>query len=133
MSERTAVGYVKDRWVESMEPREEPPMGHMKDLYIAIYNGGDEAVAAVERMGKDWREQLEQAASEIERRWIPVKERLPERRMRVLVVMSGGVVWGGCYRPDTKKKFVLDGSDTFQRMNFLKSITHWMPLPEPPV
>ena len=42
-------------------------MGRMKDLHITIHNGGDEAVAAVERMGKDWREQLEQAASEIER------------------------------------------------------------------
>ena len=41
-------------------------MGHMKDLHITIYNGGDKAVAAVDRIGKDWREQLEQAASEIE-------------------------------------------------------------------
>ena len=42
-------------------------MGHMKDLHITIYNGGDEAVAAVERIGKAWREQLDQAADEIER------------------------------------------------------------------
>jgi cell shape-determining protein MreC len=42
-------------------------MGRMKDLHVTIYNGGDEAVSAVERIGKDWREQLEQAASEIER------------------------------------------------------------------
>ena len=42
-------------------------MGHMKDLLITIYNGGDEAVAAVQRMSQDWREQLEQAAAEIER------------------------------------------------------------------
>jgi len=42
-------------------------MGRMKDLHITIHNGGDEAVAAVGRMGKDWREQLEQAASEIKR------------------------------------------------------------------
>jgi hypothetical protein len=41
-------------------------MGRMKDLHITIYNGGEGAVAAVERMGKDWRAQLEQAASEIE-------------------------------------------------------------------
>lgn len=41
-------------------------MGRMKDLLITIYNGGDEAVAAVERMGKDWRAQLEQAAKEVE-------------------------------------------------------------------
>lgn len=42
-------------------------MGRMKDLLITVHNGGDEAVAAVERMGKDWREHLEQAAAEIER------------------------------------------------------------------
>ena len=42
-------------------------MGHMKDLLITVHNGGDEAVAAVERIGKDWREQLEQAADEIAR------------------------------------------------------------------
>ena len=42
-------------------------MGQMKDLHITIYNGGDEAVAAVERIGKAWREQLDQAADEIER------------------------------------------------------------------
>jgi len=50
-------------------------MGRMKDLHITIHNGGDEAVAAVERMGKDWREQLEQAASEIERLTLTRKER----------------------------------------------------------
>lgn len=42
-------------------------MGAMKDLLITVHNGGDEAVAAVERIGKDWREQLEEAADEIER------------------------------------------------------------------
>jgi hypothetical protein len=41
-------------------------MGRMRDLHITIHNGGDQAVAAVERIGKDWREQLEQAASEVE-------------------------------------------------------------------
>jgi hypothetical protein len=50
-------------------------MGRMKDLHITIHNGGDEAVAAVERMGKDWREQLEQAASEIERLRLTDEER----------------------------------------------------------
>ena len=50
-------------------------MGRMKDLLITVHNGGDEAVAAVERIGKDWREQLEQAASEIERLRITDEER----------------------------------------------------------
>ncbi len=54
-------------------------MGRMKDLHITIHNGGDEAVAAVERMGKDWREQLEQAASEIERLRLTDDERLAIR------------------------------------------------------
>jgi len=49
-------------------------VGRMKDLHITIHNGGDEAVAAVERIGKEWREQLEQAASEIERLWRTVSE-----------------------------------------------------------
>ena len=54
-------------------------MGRMKDLHITIHNGGDEAVAAVGRMGKDWREQLEQAASEIDRLRLTDDERLAIR------------------------------------------------------
>jgi hypothetical protein len=41
-------------------------MGVMKDFLITIHNGGDEAVAAVQRMSDDWRAQLEQAAKEVE-------------------------------------------------------------------
>lgn len=37
-------------------------MGKMKELLVTVYGGGDEAVAAVERMGEDWRAMLEQAA-----------------------------------------------------------------------
>ena len=42
-------------------------MGQMKDLLITVYGGGDDAVAAVQRIGEDWRLQLEAAASEVER------------------------------------------------------------------
>jgi hypothetical protein len=42
-------------------------MGYMKELDIRIRNGGDDAVAAVQRIGEDWRLQLEAAAGEIER------------------------------------------------------------------
>ena len=45
----------------------------MKDLYAAIHNGGDEAVAAVQRIGEDWRLQLEAAAAEVERLRAQVK------------------------------------------------------------
>lgn len=41
-------------------------MGRMKDILITVYGGGDEAVAAVQRMGEDWRAMLEQAATEVE-------------------------------------------------------------------
>ena len=41
-------------------------MGVMKDFLITIHNGGDEAVAAVQRVSEDWRAQLEQAAAEVE-------------------------------------------------------------------
>ena len=42
-------------------------MGYMKELDIRIRNGGDDAVAAVQRIGEDWRLQLEAAAGEVER------------------------------------------------------------------
>ena len=42
-------------------------MGRMKDLLITVHNGGDDAVEAVQRIGEDWRLQLEAAAGEVER------------------------------------------------------------------
>lgn len=64
-------------------------MGVMKDLYITIHNGGDEAVAAVQRMGDDWRAQLEQAAAEVERLRLT-----PEERKAI-----EGLMMGGCEPP----------------------------------
>lgn len=99
-------------------------MGHMKDLLITIYNGGDEAVAAVERMGKDWREQLEQAAAEIERRWIPVGERLPEIDQNVLACHSGEV--------GISHRYVDGWYWDVDEWHKPFTPSHWMPLPEPP-
>lgn len=58
--------------------------------------------------------------------WISVKDRLPEKYERVIVVNSCGYVSDGCLY--NGNNFVLRGTfgDT---INF---ITHWMPLPEPP-
>jgi hypothetical protein len=100
-------------------------MGRMKDLLITIYNGGDEAVAAVERIGKDWREQLEQAASEIERRWIPVEERLPEEGATVLGFLGCHVTGWKSYGQAWNKGGEMTWNEGGQP-------SHWMPLPEPP-
>ena len=122
-------------------------MGHMKELLTTIYGGGDEAVAAVERIGKDWRQQLEQAASEIERlraerRWIPVEERLPEEYETVLVATDGSVSAGELRLPDSECgmdepwwmvfKDKRDRSAAWAGLVPLNDVTHWMPLPEPP-
>jgi hypothetical protein len=57
-------------------------------------------------------------------RWIPVEERLPEKYQEVIVLRSDD----GC----EKAKF----SEVFYSMqNFafiIKTVTHWMPLPEKP-
>ena len=99
-------------------------MGHMKDLLITVYGGGDEAVAAVDRMSKDWREQLEQAADEIERLWIPVEERMPAEGTIVLAWDGTRIVFG----------YARDGQwiDTLYGWVIPDGPRHWMPLPEPP-
>jgi len=56
----------------------------------------------------------------IMRKWISVKDRLPERVQLVL-----------CWNGGTFSTAILNenGEDVFNRM---WGITHWMPLPEPP-
>jgi len=115
-------------------------MGRMKDLHITVYGGGDEAVAAVERIGRDWREQLEQAASEIERlraesRWIAVSERLPEEGEpnSILLYLDYRDGYGGQavgYFLGGNFWLYEDGNITCDKAGV--DATHWMPLPEPP-
>lgn len=97
-------------------------MGYMKELDLRIRQGGDDAIAAV---------------SELLPRWIPVSERLPERGERTLVRCLGKL-----YGPQTyvgtfcevpfpagcglHRYWDSDECDTYL------SVTHWMPLPEPP-
>ena len=55
-------------------------------------------------------------------KWIPVKERLPERFETVIV----------CLDDNTRSIAFLSEGDVWIAMWVLSGVTHWMPLPEPP-
>ena len=96
-------------------------MSRMKDLYITIHSGGDEAVAAVERIGKGWREQLEQAASEIE-------------SLRLTAVEREAIERGICSLVGVEDLSPTAGESDDAAACTLRSLLDRleMPLPEPP-
>lgn len=60
-------------------------------------------------------------------RWISVKERLPEKKQRVMVYTVQGTYRIGVF------SFVGDkGAVWFKCDKSCITVTHWMPLPEPP-
>lgn len=87
------------------------------------------------------------AAEEVERlrsvapRWVPVTERLPGEYETVLVATGGSVSAGEIRFPDDEDGMseswwmvFKDRRDTSPAAwaGFVKDVTHWMPLPEPP-
>ncbi len=71
--------------------------------------------------------------SEIERRWIPVGERLPEQRIRVLGY--DGLMIEDCFYGVSSNRSDADWSEvTWRRTGYEDHFraTHWMPLPEAP-
>ena len=67
----------------------------------------------------------------IEKKWIPVSERLPEIRERVVVYHDDGMIrfginYGGF--ADVVSSIYLNS----QHHTCFSKVTHWMPLPEPP-
>lgn len=72
-----------------------------------------------------------ESAGLLERRWIPVEERLPEDRSDVLVVAYWHERWGaymGWCAPERAAWSVHVGIGDRSDI----AVTHWMPLPEPP-
>ena len=65
-----------------------------------------------------------------ERRWIPVEERLPEAMQKVLVATYHGGVYFSFMEP--RGKFVTANNTLADSWCWEPSVTHWMPLPEPP-
>ena len=58
-----------------------------------------------------------------QRRWIPVEERLPEEKQRVIV---------RCERVGTSVGWILWGNWMTDIGPGAGKVTHWMPLPQPP-
>lgn len=69
--------------------------------------------------------EAENAALKVERRWIPVSERLPEEDCDVLAVISGETSLGRYYKEFHAVCDFIDGLGVIEA-------THWMPLPTPP-
>lgn len=63
--------------------------------------------------------------------WIPVDERLPDEKCRVLVLWGlTGYVTMAWFRPDKKRKRFLYEVAVFNHSKRSQAfITHWMPLP----
>jgi hypothetical protein len=79
--------------------------------------------------GMTWFSEEEYMALRDAGRWIPVSERLPEKNEPVCV-SCGGKVTVGTYSPmmDDWWALVLPATG----VQPTDSVTHWMPLPEPP-
>ncbi len=63
-------------------------------------------------------------------RWIPVTERLPEPKQKVLVATYLGGVYYGFMEP--RGKFYTANNTLADSWCWEPDVTHWMPLPQPP-
>ena len=113
----------------------------MREAADRIVNQGTHIAALQQEIEKlrGQNEQLREAAALVakesaellERRWIPVEERLPEDRSDVLVVAYWHERWGvymGWCAPERAAWSVHVGIGDRSDI----AVTHWMPLPEPP-
>ena len=119
-----------------------------EQMLVAVYGGGDNAVAAVTEY-LNQRDEMVDRITEVFAaiRWIPVTERLPAEYETVLVSTNGGVSAGEMRftdiftdgedeMPDLWWMVFKDKRDAFPGhwAGFVAfhDVTHWMPLPSPP-
>lgn len=63
-------------------------------------------------------------------KWIPVTERLPGTEK--VLITDGEIVMRGYRRPDGVWKYGVGLDEVWEKLS-LRPVTHWMPLPEPPM
>ena len=70
--------------------------------------------------------------------WIPVSERLPESKTKILVYGGNALIWvNGVNKPMPSvytgyMRGFDEGWFTWDEHKYIAKVTHWMPLPEPP-
>lgn len=63
--------------------------------------------------------------------WIDVNDRLPNDNQHIIIYCDGAFVLVAQYREDEFYDAVQDGDEYFETVS--RCVTHWMPLPEPPL
>lgn len=101
----------------------------MREAADRIVNQGTH-IAALQQEIETLRGQNEQL---LERRWIPVEERLPETESWGASKVVLGIVQNESGYPPPNPCFcVYLGNQQWTIRGRMATITHWMPLPEPP-
>ena len=98
---------------------------------IEYYNGFNWKTAAVQAVSDACVLAVAALRQQVERRWIPVTERLPESEGTYLVYTKRGSVYASHFY---EKKVFRDDYVREQQWSQRGKVkvTHWMPLPEPP-
>lgn len=104
-------------------------------IHIKKHN---EAHSKKERFAVHITEALQMAVEALEKQqWIPVAERLPQKSGCYLVIRNFGLTGERDIAVFLYSEYCFPGKNMFSRYGtndvfYNKSVTHWMPLPEPP-